>query len=310
VFDLAPTIHVVVTSAQRHFEGEIMADELTAEARLARFGADRLPFDQIDKRVRDLVDLTGVRALVTGGGGRNLGQAIVHRLAGAGARVVVADLDAESSTRVASDAADRWDTETFAVCGDTTDWDGAHAVVAEACSMLGGIDLLVNNVGGGAGAFSTMDRAGIEKVVGTTLLSTLYVSRATLDVMLPAGSGCIVNISSEGSRMASAHISLYNSLKSGVNGFTRNLAAEVGRQGIRVVGVAPGMMLGEALIDTLKHPEGFESRIASMEQTLPRISVGRCCLPEEVANLVVFLASEAGAHVHGTTISVGGGMSS
>lgn len=287
-----------------------MSDVDEVDARLQRFGVDRLPFEQAQQRVRDLVDLTGVRALVTGGGGRNLGQAIVHRLAGAGARVVVADIDGDTAGRVAADAADRWDAQTFPITGDTTDWDGAHTVVAEAARSLGGLDLLVNNVGGGAGGFSTMDRGQIERVIATTLLSTLYTSRAALDVMLPAGQGCIVNISSEGSRMASGHISLYNSLKAGVNGFTRNLAAEVGRRGVRVVGVAPGMMLGEALVDTLRHPDGFESRLASMEESLNRISAGRCCMPEEVANMVVFVASAAGAHVHGTTISVGGGMSS
>jgi 3-oxoacyl-[acyl-carrier protein] reductase len=288
----------------------MMSQTDPVDARLARFGVDRLPVSQIHQRVSDLVGLTGVRALVTGGGGKNLGQAIVHRLAGAGAQVVVADLDGESAISVAEDAADRWTARTFAVSGDTTDWDGAHAVVGETCRLLGGIDLLVNNVGGGAGEFATMDRARIQQVIATTLLSTLYATRAALDVMLPAGRGCIVNISSEGSRMTGPNISLYNSLKAGVNGFTRNLAAEVGPKGVRVVGVAPGMMLGEGLVETLRHPEGFESRLASMEESLTRISVGRCCLPEEVANMVVFLASDAGAHVHGTTISVGGGMSS
>lgn len=286
------------------------ADADDAGARLARFGVDRLPYEQVDRRVGELVDLTGVRALVTGGGGKNLGQAIVHRLAGAGAEVVVADLDGASAERVAAAAAGRWSATTHAIAGDTTSWDGAHAAVAESLELMGGLDLLVNNVGGGAGEFATMSRERIEQIIATTLLSTLYSTRAALDVMLPARRGCIVNISSEGSRMASAHISLYNSLKAGVNGFTKNLAAEVGRQGIRVVGVGPGMMLGDALVETLRNPEGFESRLASMEESLKRISVGRCCLPEEVANMVVFVASPAGAHVHGTTIAVGGGMSS
>lgn len=280
------------------------------EARLARFGVDRLPYQQVDQRVSELVDLTGVRALVTGGGGKNLGQAIVNRLAGAGAVVVVADVDGAAAERVAHEAAARWSATIYPITVDTTHWAGAHTAVSDSVRLLGGIDLLVNNVGGGAGEFATMSRERIDQIIATTLMSTLYTTRAVLDVMLPAGNGCIVNISSEGSRMASAHISLYNSLKAGVNGFTSNLAAEVGRRGVRVVGVCPGMMLGDALVGSLRNPEGFESRIASMEESLKRISVGRCCLPEEVANMVVFLASPAGAHVHGTTISVGGGMSS
>ena len=277
---------------------------------MARFGVDRLPYAQRTARVRDLVDLTGLRAVVTGGGGPNLGQAIVHRLAGAGAHVVVADIDGDAAEAVARDAAGRWSATTWAVAGSTTDWGGAHALIAEARQRLGGIDLLVNNVGGGAGPFATMAREQIERVVATTFLSTLYCSRAVLDEMLAAGSGCIVNISSEGAEMASPSISLYNSCKAGVNGFTRNLAAEVGPRGVRVVGVAPGMMLGDGLVASLRNPAGAEARIAAMEHTLERISVGRGCLPEEVANMVVFLASEAGAHVHGTTVSVGGGMSS
>ena len=287
-----------------------MLEDTSAAARIERFGLDRLPYEQAAKPVHDLVKLPGVRALVTGGGGANLGQAVVNRLAAAGATVAVADIDGAAASQVANEAAERWTAKAYAVAGDTSEWDGAHEVVAQAKAALGGLDLLVNNVGGGAGGFASMDLNRIQQVVATTLLSTLYASRAALDEMLPAGRGCIVNISSEASRMADPHITLYSSLKSAINGFTRNLAAEVGPLGVRVVGVAPGMMLGPTFVESLRHPEAAPDRVASMEHALDRISVGRACIPEEVANLVVFLASDAGAHIHGTTISVGGGMSS
>lgn len=275
-----------------------------------RFGLDDLPYWQQERRVQELLNLDGLRVAVTGGGGANLGQALVHRFAGAGADVAVIDRDGPLAEGVAEAAATRWGSRTRSYTADLSRPDECQRVVAKVHADFGDIDVWVNNVGGGAGGFASMSVDDIDRVVGATFMSMLYCANAVLPGMLERGRGTIINISSEGSLMANPHITLYNACKAGVDGFTRNLAAEVGPSGIRVVGVRPGMMLGEPLVASLRDPEHYAARIASMSNAVDRISVGRACLPEEVANMVVFLASPAGAYVHGTSVSVGGGMSS
>jgi 3-oxoacyl-[acyl-carrier protein] reductase len=276
----------------------------------ATFGLERLPMEQKDRRVSDLLDLSGVHVAVTGGAGPNLGQAIVHRFAGVGAHVAVIDREKVAAQAVANEAAERWGTRTIGLAADVTDPESCARVVAETRATFGEIDVWVNNVGGGAGGFAAMTPDDIRRIVGTTLMSTLFGTYAVLPSMLARQQGVIVNVSSEGALMATPSISLYSSLKAAIDAFTANLAQEVGRRGIRVVAVRPGMMLGDGLLGFLDDPDNHRDAIAAMSKTFERVSVGRACLPEEVANVIVFLASEAGAYVHGTAVSVGGGMSS
>ena len=132
----------------------------------ATFGIDRLPVEQKDMRVSDLLDLTGVRVAVTGGAGPNLGQAIVHRFAGMGAHVAVIDREQAAADTVAEAAAKRWDTRAAGFAADLTDADQCGRVVEEIRDALGDVDVWVNNVGGGAGSFATMSAADIDRVVG------------------------------------------------------------------------------------------------------------------------------------------------
>ena len=273
-------------------------------------GVDRLPLELKQQRLSDLIDLKGVRVAVTGGAGPNLGQAIVHRFAGMGAEVAVIDREKAQADAVARAASERWQSRAIGFAADLTDASECIRVVSEVRDAFGEIDVWVNNVGGGAGSFASMTPADIDRVVATTLMSTLYATSAVLPSMLARRSGVVVNVSSEGSTMAMPSITLYNSCKAAIDGFTRNLAEEVGRRGVRVVAVRPGMMLGDGLIGYIDHPDEHPDALAAMSRAFERVSVGRGCLPEEVANMIVFLASPAGAHVHGTAVSVGGGMSS
>jgi len=241
----------------------------------SRFGIDKLPYSQRELRVADLLDLTGVRVAVTGGGGPNLGQAIVHRFAGAGADVAVIDRDATLAASVADQAAQQWNVRARPFVADLTDAQDCRRVVGDVVETFGGIDVLVNNVGGGAGRFSTMTPADIDRIVATTLMSTLYTTSAFLPTFLERGQGVIINISSEGALMADPSIGLYNACKSAIDGFTRNLAADVGPQGVRVVAVRPGMMLGPTLVSWLEHPDERPDSVAAMLQAIERVSVGR-----------------------------------
>jgi 3-oxoacyl-[acyl-carrier protein] reductase len=276
---------------------------------------DRIPLDSIEKRVTDLMDLRGRRAVVTGGAGINLGQACVNRLAGLGADVAVVDLsadqvrergfsrhpDAPDAEGIAAAAAATWGTKVVPIHGDVMDWDGVQAVMAEAAAELGGIDILVNNAADVVvGDFMTFDGADIDRSLRGTLAGPMYCSRAALDHMVPQGSGRIINIGSEAGNSAMPWLTVYGSLKAGLSQFTRFLGKELGPQGIQVTGVNAGSMWGPDRALTQDSPATLYPRA--------RTAIQRYELPEEVANMVAFLASDAASAMNGVMIDMGGGM--
>jgi 3-oxoacyl-[acyl-carrier protein] reductase len=275
----------------------------------------RIPLHTIDQSVRDLLDLSGRTAVVTGGAGINLGQACVNRLAALGASVAVVDLPADvarssghmrhasppNATAVAEAAAAKWNANVIAIEGDMLDWDSIDATLQACIERLGGIDVLVNNVADTAvGEFAEYTRADIDRSVRGTFVGAVYCTRLVLDHMIPRGRGCIVNVGSTSSVTAMPGIPLYGALKAGLNGFTRNVGKEVARHGVRLNGVNPGSMWGPDRplpADTFAglYPRG-------------RTAIQRYELPEEVANMVAFLASDAASSMVGTVVDMGGGQ--
>lgn len=275
----------------------------------------RIPLDSIDKRVTDLLDLRGKRAVVTGGAGINLGQACVNRLAGLGADVAVVDLSAEQvrergfsrhpdapdAEGVAASAAARWGTKVIPIHGDVMEWDGVRAVMSAAAVELGGIDILVNNAADVVVAdFADFSAADIDRSVRGTLTGPMYCSRAVLDYMIPQGWGRIINVGSEAGSTAFHQLTVYGALKAGLAQFTRFLGKELGPQGIHVTGVNAGSMWGPGRPLTDDTPATLYPRA--------RTGIQRYELPEEVANMVAFLASEAASAMTGVMIDMGGGM--
>jgi NAD(P)-dependent dehydrogenase (short-subunit alcohol dehydrogenase family) len=285
-----------------------------------RFGFDRLPFDRPATATADLLRLDGQRAIVTGGGGAGLGAAICHRLAEQGADVAVLDVSEEEAAASAEAVAARWGVRTQPLVADVGDPDQTRAAVARVVDRWGGVDVLVNNAGGSgsiglggrkvtlADEFEPMDIEDLVSIVRVNLLGVLLMSKAALGPMLAAGRGRIVNISSEGGKTSVDGLVVYNACKSGVIGFTRNLAREVGRRGVSVACVCPGIMVTDRTLNALGGPDA-PARAASIGNGFSRVTIGRCSLPDEVASMVAFIASPAGAYVHGTAVSVGGGMS-
>jgi len=276
-----------------------------------QFHLDRLPFEQTEKRTDQVMSLAGRRAVVTGGGGGDLGQAIVHRLAGMGAHVAALDLDQDAAAAVADDAAQRWGAEVFALKADVTDWADIHRAIAEASERMGGVDVLVNNAGGALklhGPFVDQPPEAMRRVIDLNFVGLLYATRAALSVMLPRDRGRIINIASEGGKMSLDGLAVYNSCKSAVIGFTRNLARELRETQVSSVAVCPGVMVGPHALARLGSAQLTASR-AALEHSFDQLTAGRFSLPEEVGNVVAFLASDAGAYVHGTAVSVGGGLS-
>lgn len=276
---------------------------------VARFRLDRLPFDRPARSATDLLRLDGKRALVTGAGGTGLGLATCHRLAEQGAAVAALDISLPAARATVEAVRDRWGVPGVAVRADVGDRAEVAAAVAAVCDELGGIDLLVNNAGGGLGGgeFAEVADDYIERVVSLNLLGVLRVTRAVLPTMIASGAGRIVNVSSEGGKVGAPLNVVYNTCKSAVIGFTRNLAHETGPRGVSTVCVCPGLMVAERNADFMGNPRSTPLRI--MADAMERTTLGRCSLPDEVASMIAFLCSEAGSYVHGTAVSVGGGLS-
>jgi NAD(P)-dependent dehydrogenase (short-subunit alcohol dehydrogenase family) len=266
----------------------------------------------------DLLDLHGVRAIVTGGGGEGLGNATCRRLAEQGARIAVMDVFQHVAEKAASDLAERWGVDVLAIAADVGDPDQVRAAVEQTVAAWGGVDLLVNNAGGSGaikpggdrvsqhGAFVDMDIDDLLGVVRVNLVGVMLMTKTVLRPMIAAGRGRIINVASEGGKISVDGLAVYNACKSAVIGFTRNIARDYGKLGIAVTCVCPGIMVSERTIRTLSQPG--TTGLASLESTFPRVTIGRCSVPDEVASVIAFLASDAGSYVNGTAVSVGGGM--
>lgn len=295
--------------------GTIMKRELKdylGKDLMKEVGFDRVPSYIIEKSVPELLNLKGKKAIVTGAGGPGLGQACANRLAGSGADVALVDINLDGAKQVAEQIEKRWGTKAIAVQGSIIDWDEVKRFMAESNEKLGGIDIVVNNAIAGihSGDFATATKKDIDITVLGVLTQVMYISRIALDYMIPQKSGRIINVASEGGRSVHRNILLYNACKSGVIGFTRNLAYEVAEHGIYVLGVAPGIMLHKGLQWSLNNlNEDTWPGVEAILDGLDKVVVGgRVSLPEEVANMVAFLASDAASYMAGVTISMGGGQ--
>jgi 2-hydroxycyclohexanecarboxyl-CoA dehydrogenase len=245
--------------------------------------------------------LEGRIALVTGGAS-GIGAATARRLAAEGARVAVADINDDGAREVAGEI------DGLAVYLDVADAASVRAGVSEVATALGEIDVLVNNAGTDRFAFFVnTDEALWDFVLGVNLRGTIAVTHAVLDGMQRRGRGAIVNVASEAGRVGSQGSAVYSAAKAGVIGFTRAVARESSRFGVRVNAVAPGP-IDTPLLNAAPTELGEigERLKAGM---IAATSMRRIGQPEEVAATIAFLASDDASFVTGQTINVSGGLS-
>jgi 3-oxoacyl-[acyl-carrier protein] reductase len=244
-------------------------------------------------------ELRGRRALVTGGA-TGIGRAVAVALAEAGADVAVTHLTHDPA-QVLGEIKETGRTGVAYPLDARYSWDVDHVVSEAAQALGGGIDLLVNNVGGFVErrTLASLDDAAWHTVVDTNLTSTFYATRAALGVM-PDG-GRIVTVSAQAARSGGGTGTVaYATAKAAVEGFTRALARELGPRRITVNAVAPGFVTGTSLHAT-HTPE------AAQRSAIAAAALGRPGVPDDVAAAVVYLASDGAAFVTGATLDVNGG---
>ncbi len=251
--------------------------------------------------------LANKTALVTGAS-RGIGRAIALSLAGEGARVVMCARGGEALEAAVRDARTRGGGEDAAlgVTADVTTADGVAAVVDAACARYGGIDIVVNNVGGsGARDFAATDEDDLKSVLDRNLFPALRVSRAALPHLRARGGGVIVMIASIYGREAGGGPS-YNVAKAAEISLAKAMARDLAPQGVRVLSVAPGSVLfpGGGWDRRQKaDPAGIAAFVAR------EIPFGRFGGPEEIGDVVAFLCSPRAGWITGACIPIDGGQS-
>ena len=249
------------------------------------------------------------RTVVVTGGGSNIGRGIVLAFAGEGARIVIGDID-EAQARATRELALRAGAPAVEVVRtDVASFEDAKALMAAAGES---IDVLVNNAGWERPTyFSDQKPEYWHKVIAVNLLGTINCTRAALDRMAPKRSGAIVCVSSDAS-FGEKRNTVYGAAKGGVNTFAKAVAKEYGRYGIRCNVVAPGVVpppspehIGR---NSLWAEEGAVFSEAQLETSKKAVPLGKLGKPEDIANAVLFFASDRMAgHVSGQIISVSGG---
>jgi NAD(P)-dependent dehydrogenase (short-subunit alcohol dehydrogenase family) len=242
--------------------------------------------------------LKGKVAIVTGGAG-GIGSAFARGLAGAGARVVVADLDEAAARALASELG----SECLALALDVTSVESTEALARAAVDRFGRIDILVNSaaiyVALERKPFAEIDLAEWNRVLSVDLTGSALCARAVLPAMKEQGAGVIVNMGSVNTHLVPEGRTHYNAAKAAVETLTRTLARELGPHGIRVNALAPG------LVRTGRAQFVSEERY---QRTAQERALRREMMPEDLVGPLVFLCSDDASMITGHVLVVDGGQ--
>ena len=253
------------------------------------------------------------KTVIVTGGASGIGKAVVEEFLRQGANVVVSDLNAEGESS---------ENLLYVKC-DVSRRDSVKEMVAKTLEKFSRIDILVNNAGinipsllvdkdEAYGKYEFNDET-YDKIMDINVKGLFICSQEVGRVMVKQGKGVIVNMSSESGLEGSEGQSVYAASKNAVNSFTRSWAKELGKLGVRVVGVAPGILEATGL-RTLAYEEALAytrgvtvEKIRDGYKSTKTTPLGRDGKLSEVADFVAYISSDKASYVHGTTINVAGG---
>jgi 3-oxoacyl-[acyl-carrier protein] reductase len=252
--------------------------------------------------------LAGKVALVCAAS-RGLGKAAARGLAAEGARVAMCARHMPTLQAAAAEIQAETGAEVLAIAADLSRRSDIVRLVDQTVQHFGGLDILVTNSGGPkAGLFSATTESDWRDAIDLVLLSTVLLCMEAVPHMRRGG-GRIINITSISAKQPIAGLMLSNALRPAVTGFSKTLANELARDGILVNCVAPGYTRTDRVIELAEATAAREGvAVEAVEKrTVQNIPLGRMAEPSEFADLVVFLASDRGRYITGTTIPVDGG---
>lgn len=258
------------------------------------------------KKLEELLSLKNKVAIVTGGA-KGIGYGIAYRLAEAGAKVLVADMDEETAQKTATELTTKgWVAEAFKV--DVSKEDNVKAMITACKDKLGSVDILVNNAGIYPPApLAQMTQDQFERVMAVNLRSVFLTTKYAAEVMKLEGGGRIINITSidalHPSMIGLAH---YDASKHGMWGFTKNSALELAGHNIWVNAIAPGGIATPG-VTAMSQGASAEQMAASTKSFMAKIPMHRMGEPDEIGMVALFLASDMSSYMTGSQIVVDGG---
>jgi len=261
----------------------------------------------------DFLGLEGKTAIVTGGGS-NIGRGIVLAFAEQGANVAIAELDEAQGAKVAKEANALGKGKVENIRTDVTDWDSVQAMVKQTLDKFGQVDILVNVVGWVRDdLFVRKLREDWEKEINRNFWSDINCTRAVLDHMIERKYGKIISIGSDAARVGQLREAVYSGCKGALISMTKSLARELGRYGINVNVICPGVVVPASRDVTTSESMWTDEMMKvfgtseALEKIAKGIPLGRLGTPDDIANAVLFLASDRANFITGQTISVDGG---
>jgi 2-hydroxycyclohexanecarboxyl-CoA dehydrogenase len=253
----------------------------------------------------NILDFTGKSAIVTGGA-RGIGRAIVTSLAEAGADVVIGDFRLEEARATAIEISETTGRRVVAVRTDVTSLSEVQNLRDEALRLFGKIDVLVNSAGWDRLMPFVKTTPDLwDRIIAVNFKGVAHTCYSVLPHMSERKQGRIVNLSSDTARVGSFGEAVYAASKAAIIAFSKTLAREHARDGITVNAVCPGLV-DTPLIDEMRKDDDFTRKIIdSIVSFIPFKRLGR---PEEIAPMVLFLASDAASYITGQVFSINGGL--
>jgi len=245
------------------------------------------------------------KVVIVTGAALGMGRATALEFARQGARVCVADVNAEAGRRTVAEM----DGQGLLVEADLARAADCQRVVSETLTAFGGVDVLFNNVGiQPADSYRTVEDTSEEqwdRILGVNLKSYFFMAKFTIPELRKRGGGVIVNNASVQGLQSARGVPAYAASKGGVLSLTRQMAVEYASEGIRVLAVCPGTIDTEMVrAAASREPDGIEAALARWGKAEP---VGRIGTPQDIANVVTFLASDRASFMTGEYVCVDGG---